>query len=110
MWKIHQILEADYGCEERLPGQPLMALVYLVDEYGQTCQFEVEDQWLIENNLDEGDEWTYPIEIAVDNSLENTADHLIDNQADNNAGSAQKQMEWMDNYLDALDELEDSEE
>lgn len=27
MWTIKRIDEADFGCEERLPGEPLMVLV-----------------------------------------------------------------------------------
>lgn len=29
MWTIKRIDEADFGCEERLPGEPLMVLVSL---------------------------------------------------------------------------------
>ena len=54
MWKIQKILEADYGCEERLPGEKLKCLVNLENETGQTKQVEMEDEWLRENNLDEG--------------------------------------------------------
>lgn len=54
MWKIQKILEADYGCEERLPGEKLKCLVYLENETGETKQVEMEDEWLRENNLDEG--------------------------------------------------------
>ena len=46
MWRIKQILEADYGCEERMPG-----------ENGIRRQLEAEDDWLRKENLDEGSIW-----------------------------------------------------
>jgi hypothetical protein len=35
MWTIARIEEADYGCEERLPGEPLMLLITLESEDGR---------------------------------------------------------------------------
>lgn len=58
MWKIKKILEADYGCEERLPGEKLKCLVVLVNESGETRTLEAADEWLREHNLDENSEWT----------------------------------------------------
>ena len=57
MWRIKKILEADYGCEERLPGEKLKCLVVLENESGETKQLEVEDAWLRERNLDVESEW-----------------------------------------------------
>lgn len=57
MWKIKQIMEADYGCEERLPGEELKCLVILENECGETKRLEAGDAWLRENNLDEGSTW-----------------------------------------------------
>lgn len=57
MWIIKQILEADYGCEERLPGEKLKVLVRLENENGKQREVEVEDEWLINRNLNEGSEW-----------------------------------------------------
>lgn len=57
MWKIKSIREADFGCEERMPGQKLQCLVTLEDEMGNQRNFEVADEWLTENNLDEGGRW-----------------------------------------------------
>lgn len=56
MWKIKHIYEADYGCEERLPGDKLKCLVELEDENGLRKSIEVEDEWLRLNNLNEGSE------------------------------------------------------
>ena len=55
MWTIQQISEADYGCEERLPGEPLMVLVTLESDIGEILQFEMPDNWLLMQGLDEGD-------------------------------------------------------
>lgn len=57
MWTIHRIDEVDYGCEERLPGKPLMALVTLENEIGEIISFEMPDNWLLMQGLNEGDEW-----------------------------------------------------
>ena len=38
MWTIARIGEADYGCEERLPGEPLMLLITLESENGEVIQ------------------------------------------------------------------------
>ena len=54
MWKIKQIAEADFGCEERLPGEKLKCLIILENENGETRRLEVEDEWLTEQGLDEG--------------------------------------------------------
>ena len=57
MWKIKQIAEADFGCEERLPGEKLKCLVILENEKGETRWLEVEDEWLTKQGLDEGSTW-----------------------------------------------------
>lgn len=93
MWTIKRIDEADFGCEERLPEEPLMALVTLESDDGSVEQLEVADNWLLLMNLDEGDEWP---EDLMDSSIEDQE-------------KISKQSEWMDNYLDALDEIEISE-
>ena len=62
MWTISRIDEADYGCEERLPGEPLMLLITLENEAAQVIQFEVAENWIEMQGLDEGDEWPEDIE------------------------------------------------
>lgn len=66
MWKIRRIDEADYGCEERMPGEKTRVLVTIENDNGIEKQFEIADDWLIEHKLDEGD--IFP----VDEMLENT--------------------------------------
>ena len=90
MWTIQQISEADYGCEERLPGEPLMVLVTLESDIGEILQFEMPDSWLLMQGLDEGDEWPEDIDAE-----------------DPESAKAQKQAEWMENYYNALQELEE---
>jgi hypothetical protein len=46
MWTIAKIEEVDYGCEERLPGEPRMLLITLESEDGATFQFEAAENWI----------------------------------------------------------------
>lgn len=89
MWIVKQIYEADYGCEERMPGEPSTVLVTLVSDGGEELQIEVADQWLYFMKIDEGDEWP---------------EDLIDEEA-KQLNKSEKQFEWMENYLDAVDEI-----
>lgn len=57
MWIVKRILEGDYGCEERMPGEPKNAIVYLVDEDGKEIQKLVDDDWLYDNDIVEGKVW-----------------------------------------------------
>lgn len=63
MWKIKQIAEADFGCEERLPGEKLKCLVILENKNGETRRLEVEDEWLTKQGLDEGSTWNFEQEV-----------------------------------------------
>ena len=57
MWKIKQIFDGDYGCEELAPGQKPKLSVTLVNEDGRQKNVWAEDEWLMANGLDEGSEW-----------------------------------------------------
>lgn len=89
MWTIARIDEADFGCEERLPGEPLMLLVTLESDEGESIQFEVPENWIESQGLEEGDEWP---------------EELEDTESD---GVSNMQSEWMENYYRAIEELED---
>ncbi|MCR5792639.1 MAG: hypothetical protein K6G65_05670 [Lachnospiraceae bacterium] len=89
MWTIARIDEADYGCEERLPGEPLMLLVTLENEEGAQIHFEVAENWIEMQGLDEGDEW--PEDPAAE---------------DSEAFKAAEQSDWMENYYKALEEMD----
>ena len=84
MWTISRIDEADYGCEERLPGEPLMLLITLENEAAQVIQFEVAENWIEMQGLDEGDEWPEDIEAEAEE-----------------ATNAENQSRWMENYYRA---------
>lgn len=91
MWIIKRIEEADFGCEERMPGEPLMVLVTFECDDGRILQMEVADNWLTAQDLNEGDEWPQDLD-----SSENELDDKCDKQAF-----------FMDNYLDAVSELDE---
>ena len=52
MWKIKQIFDGDYGCEELAEGQSPKVSVTLVNESGQKKYVYVEDKWLVDSGLD----------------------------------------------------------
>ena len=90
MWFVSRISEADYGCEERMPGEPLKAFVALESDDGRRCQFEVSEDWLSNQGIDEGDEWPEDIDAP-----------------DEESEKAEIMSAWMDNYMDALREMEE---
>ena len=90
MWFVSRIEEADYGCEERMPGEPLMALVTLESDDGRECRFEVSEDWLCNQGIDECDEWPEDID-----------------EPDEYSEKAIKMSDWMDNYMDALREMDE---
>ena len=91
MWNVSRIEEADYGCEERMPGEPLMALVTLESDDGSVCRFEVSEDWLAYQGLEKGDEWPEDLD-----------------EADKDAKKAEMMSAWMENYLDALSEMDEN--
>ena len=52
---LTQILEDDYGCEERPAGQAVTVLALLTDSEGNETVLRQEDQWLYDQQIDEGD-------------------------------------------------------
>ena len=60
MWKIKQIFDGDFGCEELAPGEKPKVSVTLENEEGQTKFVSVEDAWLMDRGLNIGDAW--PVE------------------------------------------------
>ena len=57
VWKVQKIREVDYGCEERQPGESLKVLVILENEQGEERRILEEDEWLYENQIEEGSLW-----------------------------------------------------
>ena len=91
MWYVRKIEEADYGCEERMPGEPLMVLITLESDDGRECRFEVAEDWLISQGIDEDDECPEDID-----------------EADEDSKKAEMMSAWMENYLDALSEMDEN--
>ena len=61
MWTIVRIDEADYGCEERLPDEPLKVRITVKNEEGNKRVFECPEELIVSSGLNEGDEWTEKI-------------------------------------------------
>ena len=57
MWKIKQIFDGDFGCEELAVGEKPKVSVTLENEEEQTKFVSVEDEWLTEKGLNVGDAW-----------------------------------------------------
>ena len=57
MWKIKQIFDGEFGCEELALGEKPKVSVTLVNEAGEEKYVSVEDEWLLENRLDVGSIW-----------------------------------------------------
>ena len=57
MWKIKQIFDGDFGCEELAVGEKPKVSVTLENEEGQTKFVSVEDEWFTEKDLNVGDAW-----------------------------------------------------
>ena len=56
MYTVKRIEEdLDFGCEEREEGAPVMAVVTLVDSFGEEMRVKTEDSMLDERDINEGD-------------------------------------------------------
>ena len=58
MWRIKQIFDGEYGCEERPDEEKARCVVTLENERGERRELSVYDDWLKEKHLEEGSEWT----------------------------------------------------
>ena len=67
-----------------------MLLITLENEAEEVIQFEVAENWIEMQGLDEGDEWPEDIETE-----------------DEEAVNAENQARWMENYYRALQEMEE---
>lgn len=57
--------DIDFGCEERKEGIPVMAVVLLEDENGNQQHIRQIDQYLYDNDINEGDQ----VQFTVDGEL-----------------------------------------
>ena len=56
MYTVKRIEEdLDFGCEEREEGAPVMAVVTLVDSFGEEMRVKTEDAMLYKRDINEGD-------------------------------------------------------
>ena len=49
MWRIKQIFDGEYGCEERPDGEKARCVVTLENERGERRELSVYDDWLKES-------------------------------------------------------------
>ena len=71
MYTVKRIEEdLDFGCEEREEGAPVMAVVTLVDSFGEEMRVKEEDAMLYERDINEGDK----VYFDKDNKLEKVLD------------------------------------
>ena len=71
MYTVKRIEEdLDFGCEEREEGAPVMAVVTLVDSFGEEMRVKAEDAMLYERDINEGDK----VYFDKDNKLEKVLD------------------------------------
>ena len=56
MYTVKRIEEdLDFGCEGREEGAPVMAVVTLIDSFGEEMRVKAEDAMLYERDINEGD-------------------------------------------------------
>ena len=58
--------DLDFGCEERAEGEPLMAVVTLMNPLGEALIVKVEDAMLYERNINDGDKVYFDEENNLD--------------------------------------------
>ena len=58
--------DLDFGCEERAEGEPVMAVVTLMNPSGEELIVKVEDAMLYERNINEGDKVYFDEENNLD--------------------------------------------
>ena len=108
-YKIIRIDEEDYGCEERpddhVPMVSVLVKAIEPDDFGDFPEriIMMEDEIMYRRNLDEGDEAV----IGLDGGL--FPPGMFCNEVDDgeNDTKADLQGEWLEDYLDALEEMEE---
>ena len=107
-YKIIRIDEEDYGCEERpddhVPMVSVLVKAIEPDDFGDFPEriIMMEDEIMYRRNLDEGDEAV----IGLDGGL--FPPGMFCNEVDDgeNDTKADLQGEWLEDYLDALEEMD----
>ena len=67
IYKVKRIDEdLDFGCEERVDGAPVMAVVTLMNSSGEEVTVKAGDAMLYERNINEGDKVYFDEENNLD--------------------------------------------
>lgn len=70
---VKRIDEAlDFGCEERVEGAPVMAVVTLINSSGEESRVKAGDAMLYERNINEGDKVYFDEENNLEKIQERT--------------------------------------
>ena len=113
IYKIIRIDEDDFGCEGRPEGQEPMVRVVLEADTGETMIVMMEDALMYTRKLDVGglaivgaDGLLYApgAVMSMEEAFDAAARFVLEVPVD-----FEKQAAWMENYWDAVDELEDME-
>ncbi len=112
IWKIKEITEADYGCEERPEGEALKSLVILENSAGERKTAEVKDEWLRQNHLCEGSIWRsgmagYLIKDTTREEREEIVAESLGNIEANCDGCMSGIVEMYQDYIDGKKELKE---
>lgn len=105
VYKIIRIDEEDFGCEGRPEGQEPMVRVVLEAETGETTIVMMEDSLMYARKLDVGESAV----VGADGLLYAPGTSVVLEEVLKASVDFEKQAAWMENYWDALEELEDIE-
>ena len=105
VYKIIRIDEEDFGCEGRPEGQEPMVQVVLESDAGETTIVMMEDALMYARKLDVGGQAV----VGADGLLYAPGTFVAFGEVLQASVDFEKQAAWMENYWDALEELEDIE-
>ena len=103
IYKIIRIDEEDFGCEGRPEGQAPMVRVVMESDTGETAIVMMEDALMYARKLDVG----VVAALGTDGMLHQPGTELEISESEVLSVNIEKQAEWMENYWDALEELDD---
>ena len=106
IYKIIRIDEEDFGCEGRPEKQKPMVRVVLEAETGETTIMMMEDAWMYARKLDVGGQAI----VGADGLLYAPGNIVLEENLMEVSVDFEKQAAWMENYWDAVEELEDMEQ
>lgn len=105
VYKIIRIDEEDFGCEGRPEGQEPMVRVVLESDAGETAIVMMEDALMYARKLDVGGQAV----VGADGLLYAPGTSVALEEVLNASVDFEKQAAWMENYWDAIEELDDME-